>query len=78
MPDVGTSDFIDPTNICVAFVSPRQRAQKTFDLLFEHLGQKPKHVVTEEAREWDYGGMEGLTPAEILARYPGWNIYTHG
>lgn len=46
---------VDPKNLCTVFVSPRQRAHKTFHLLFGHLTQYPHHILTEEVREWDYG-----------------------
>lgn len=34
--------------------------------------------ITEDVREWDYGDFEGLKPAEIQARKPGWAIWTDG
>ena len=46
---------IDPKNLGLVLVSPRQRAHKTFHLLFDHLRESPPHIVTEEVREWDYG-----------------------
>lgn len=70
------------------FVSPRQRAQKTFELLFSAQGHRQdiakcstgEAVVqtTEEVREWDYGEFEGLKPAEILKLQPGWKIWRDG
>jgi probable phosphoglycerate mutase len=69
---------IDPKNLSIAFVSPRQRAHKTFNLLMEHLPEKPKHVLTEEVREWDYGDYEGLKPLEILELSPTWLIWNNG
>jgi probable phosphoglycerate mutase len=54
-PDEIFSEPIDPKNICVVFISPRQRAHKTFHLLFGNLPSTPDHVITEECREWDYG-----------------------
>lgn len=52
-----------------AFVSPRKRAQTTFQLLF---GQGPqcclddsKVDITEEIAEWGYGDYEGLRTSEI-------------
>lgn len=50
-----STEAIDPKNLCVAFISPRQRSHKTFHLLFGHLPKVPDHVITEECREWDYG-----------------------
>ena len=70
--------MIDPNNICTVFVSPRIRAHKTFHLLFDHLPELQSHVTTEEVREWDYGEYEGLFPAEIQQRSPGWVIWKDG
>ncbi|KAH0838201.1 histidine phosphatase superfamily [Lanmaoa asiatica] len=75
---VGEGRALDPKNLGIAFISPRIRAHKTFHLLFEHLPKFPDHVITEEAREWDYGDYEGLFKVEILAKQPGWNIWTDG
>ncbi|KAK0208148.1 histidine phosphatase superfamily [Desarmillaria ectypa] len=74
---VGDEKIIDPKNLCTVFVSPRQRAHKTFHLLFDHV-QTPHHIITEEVREWDYGQYEGLLSSEILARNPGWKIWKDG
>lgn len=85
---VGHGRIIDPENMERIFVSPRQRAQKTFELLFSAQGHRQdiakcstgEAVVqtTEDVREWDYGEFEGLKPAEILERKPGWKIWTDG
>ncbi|KAF7784615.1 hypothetical protein Agabi119p4_780 [Agaricus bisporus var. burnettii] len=75
---VGDGHLIDPKNLCTVYVSPRQRAHKTFHILFENVPKVPRHVLTEEAREWDYGEYEGLRTAEILERSPGWNGWTDG
>lgn len=70
--------MLDPDSLCHIFVSPRQRAQKTFELLFNILPQLPPHTTTEEVREWDYGDYEGLTSAEIDMKNPGWSIWSDG
>ncbi|KXN83900.1 Sedoheptulose 1,7-bisphosphatase [Leucoagaricus sp. SymC.cos] len=75
---VGEGRLIDPKNLCTVFVSPRQRAHKTFHLLFENMPKTPNHVLTEEVREWDYGEYEGLVTAEILERNPGWDGWKDG
>ncbi|KAH7928484.1 phosphoglycerate mutase-like protein [Leucogyrophana mollusca] len=75
---VGEGKAIDPENLCVALVSPRQRAHKTFHLLFEHLPQFPHHILSEEVREWDYGDYEGLFLHEIKEKKPGWDIWRDG
>ncbi|KAK0198250.1 histidine phosphatase superfamily [Armillaria mellea] len=74
---VGDGKIIDPKNLCTVFVSPRQRAHKTFHLLFGHV-EMPHHIITEEVREWDYGQYEGLLPSEIQAHNPGWKIWKDG
>ncbi|KIJ68590.1 hypothetical protein HYDPIDRAFT_24850 [Hydnomerulius pinastri MD-312] len=75
---VGEGHPIDPKNLSVAFISPRIRAHNTFHFLFEHLSKVPDHIITEEAREWDYGEFEGLFKEEILAKQPGWEIWRDG
>ncbi|KAK7468754.1 hypothetical protein VKT23_003256 [Stygiomarasmius scandens] len=74
---VGDGKIIDPKNLCTVFVSPRQRAHRTFHLLFEHV-ETPNHILTENAREWDYGDYEGLLSHEIKERQPGWSIWKDG
>lgn len=51
--------------------SPRQRALRTAELS----GFQPSEV-SEDAAEWDYGKLEGLTSAEIGQEYPGWTIWS--
>ncbi|KAF8445813.1 histidine phosphatase superfamily [Boletus edulis BED1] len=75
---VGHGRALDPRNLVIAFISPRIRAQKTFDLLFGHLPSIPDHVITDQVREWDYGDYEGLLKEEILAKQPDWNIWRDG
>lgn len=76
------SELVDPANLCVVFVSPRQRAHKTFHLLFDHLPELPAHVATSTVREWDYGDYEGLDAKAIKEkRGPDavtWDIWRHG
>ncbi|KJA29291.1 hypothetical protein HYPSUDRAFT_1076190 [Hypholoma sublateritium FD-334 SS-4] len=75
----GEGHVIDPKNLCTVHVSPRQRAQQTFKLLFEHVpGPLPKHVLDEDVQEWNYGEYEGLKPKEIQAINPGWKIWNDG
>jgi len=74
---VGEGRPIDPKNLCTVFVSPRQRAHKTFHLLFGHT-ETPKHILTEDVREWDYGDYEGLLSSEIKAKRSGWDIWRDG
>ncbi|KAJ7786167.1 histidine phosphatase superfamily [Mycena metata] len=74
---VGEGKVLDPKNLCTVYVSPRQRAHKTFHLLFEHV-ETPHHTITEECREWDYGEYEGLLSSEIKAKNPTWSIWNDG
>lgn len=70
---VGPGKLIDPAKLAHVFVSPRKRAQTTFDLLFDGVGKETlekdgKVSTTEELAEWDYGKYEGLVTKEIRAR----------
>lgn len=49
------TEIIDPDDLEVAYISPRIRSRKTFELMCGHLQELPNHIITEEAREWDYG-----------------------
>ena len=51
--------------------SPRTRALRTAEL-----AGYPPDEVTEDAAEWDYGELEGLTTAQIQQCYPGWSIWS--
>jgi probable phosphoglycerate mutase len=46
---------VDPAKIGLGLVSPRKRAQQTFDIIFAGVDNKPAKTTTEEVREWDYG-----------------------
>ncbi|KIO18559.1 hypothetical protein M407DRAFT_225269, partial [Tulasnella calospora MUT 4182] len=75
---VGTGKLFDPENLSHTWVSPRERALKTFELLFESLDELPPHEVCEDVGEWDYGDYEGLTYEEIQNKNPGWSIWNYG
>jgi broad specificity phosphatase PhoE len=55
-------------------VSPMQRAARTAELA--GLGREAE--VDADLMEWDYGGDEGLTTAEIRRRRPGWDLFRDG
>ncbi|ORY90208.1 histidine phosphatase superfamily [Leucosporidium creatinivorum] len=75
---VGDGKLLDPKNLQQVYVSPRQRAQQTFDLLFEG-SEKPPMAVEEGVREWTYGDYEGLTSSTIKEqRGKSWDIWTEG
>lgn len=59
--------------IGAAFVSPLQRARETAQLI----GVDDCRVDTD-LREWDYGGYEGITTAEIHRTRPDWFLFTDG
>lgn len=77
---VGKGKVLDPAHIQHVFVSPRQRAQKTFSLLFEDRGvDAPSHSIEDGIREWDYGVCEGKKTAEIRKELgEDWDIWTMG
>jgi broad specificity phosphatase PhoE len=59
--------------IRAAFTSPAQRAVRTAELA--GLAQaKPD----PDLQEWDYGGYEGVTTAEIRKQRPGWYLWRDG
>jgi broad specificity phosphatase PhoE len=70
--------------IVAVFTSPAQRAVKTAALAglggpgvpgFDG-GPSPKQ--DPDLWEWDYGGYEGITTAEIQRDRPGWNLWRDG
>lgn len=70
---VGPGKLVDPAKVAKVFVSPRVRAQTTFQLLFgegdECIITSEKVTVTEDIAEWGYGDYEGmLTPAIMELR----------
>ncbi|KAG9234392.1 histidine phosphatase superfamily [Amylocarpus encephaloides] len=86
---VGVGKIIDPSRVAHLFISPRSRAQRTFDILFDGDSQKQleeKRETTEDIREWEYGAYEGLLTAQIrsarkekgLDEAKPWNIWTDG
>jgi probable phosphoglycerate mutase len=54
--------------------SPRQRARRTCELA----GLGAAAEVEPNLAEWGYGEYEGLTPAEIDERQPGWVVFRDG
>lgn len=69
---VGPGKLIDPSRVIHVWVSPRKRAQMTFDLLLGSYSSTIKDAgrvtVTEDIAEWDYGEYEGLVTSEIKKR----------
>ena len=56
------------------FTSPLQRAVRTCSLA--GFGSMAK--VDPDLVEWDYGQFDGLRSAEILAKYPNWDLFRDG
>ena len=86
---MGTGKLIDPSKLAKVFVSPRSRAQRTFDLVFKESGEKlreGKVEVTERIAEWSYGLYEGMLTKDIRAARKGrgldqereWDIWRDG
>jgi broad specificity phosphatase PhoE len=60
-------------NIVAVFTSPAQRAARTAELA-GLADAKPD----PDLWEWDYGGYEGLTTAQIQQQRPGWYLWRDG
>jgi broad specificity phosphatase PhoE len=60
-------------DIVAAFTSPAQRAARTAELA-GLADAKPD----PDLWEWDYGGYEGLTTAQIKEQRPGWYLWRDG
>jgi len=60
-------------HIVAAFSSPAQRAARTAELA-GLADAKPD----PDLWEWDYGGYEGLTTAQIQEQRPGWSLWRDG
>jgi broad specificity phosphatase PhoE len=58
--------------LAAAFSSPASRARVTAELA----GLAAS--VDLDLQEWDYGGYEGLTTAQISSHRPGWNLWRDG
>ncbi|KAK4969278.1 hypothetical protein LTR28_001128, partial [Elasticomyces elasticus] len=67
----GKGKLIDPAKIAKVWISPLQRAQRTFELLAgeerEELRKQRKVETADELAEWDYGSYEGHLTHEIRA-----------
>ncbi|MGW4566958.1 histidine phosphatase family protein [Streptomyces sp. NPDC004561] len=57
----------------LVLASPLGRALRTAEL-----AGLPGVVADSELHEWDYGGYEGITTAEIHRTRPGWDLWTDG
>jgi broad specificity phosphatase PhoE len=59
--------------IRAAFVSPASRAERTAELAGLSGAQRDPDL-----QEWDYGGYDGMTAAQIGAQRPGWYLWRDG
>ncbi|MEU0383049.1 histidine phosphatase family protein [Streptomyces chartreusis] len=59
--------------VALALTSPLRRAVRTAELA--GLGGA---TIDADLHEWDYGGYEGITTAEIHRTRPDWNLWTDG
>lgn len=59
--------------VCATLTSPARRAQQTAEL-----AGLPDVRTDPDLWEWDYGGYEGLTSAQIRAARPGWSLWRDG
>lgn len=85
----GPGRIIDPSRLAHIFISPRTRAHRTYELIFDDATRQAlegKVEITDDIREWDYGVYEGLLPGEIregrrergLDRERAWDIWLDG
>lgn len=81
------TELIDPTLLASIHVSPRTRAQRTFELLFASTDEKPPLRIDKNVREWTYGDYEGFYKHEAVASREakglpsgegGWDIWVDG
>ena len=64
-------------HIVAVFTSPAQRAIRTAQLAgLANAGYGAKQ--DPDLWEWDYGGYEGVTTAEIQKERPGWSLWRDG
>jgi len=59
--------------VVAAFTSPARRATRTAEL-----AGLPGAKQDPDLQEWDYGGYEGRTTAEIRSQRPGWYLWRDG
>jgi probable phosphoglycerate mutase len=64
--------------LAAVFTSPAQRARRTAELAGLGVAFGPAPVTDPDLWEWDYGGYEGRTTADIRRDRPGWLIWRDG
>ena len=80
------TEILDPDLLNKILVSPRIRAQQTFELLFAPEAGNPKindiRSTYEGVREWTYGNFEGALVDDVnkerrAVGQPDWDIVSH-
>jgi broad specificity phosphatase PhoE len=67
------AELLSGRKIVAAWSSPAVRARRTAEL-----AGLPVQGTDPDLWEWDYGGYEGRTTAEIQRERPGWYLWTDG
>ena len=67
------TDRLADDRLAAVFASPAQRAQRT-----ARLAGLTVTKTDPDLWEWDYGGYEGITTAEIQKERPGWSLWRDG
>ncbi|WVQ63808.1 uncharacterized protein L199_001963 [Kwoniella botswanensis] len=76
---MGKGKLINPNHLRHIFVSPRQRAQRTAELLFgDNKPLKCNFTTEPDVGEWDYGKYEGMLTKDIRKDKADWNIWDDG
>ena len=68
--------LLSERNITAVFTSPARRAVRTAELALGPVAAIAK--IDPDLWEWDYGGYEGLTTAQIQQEQPGWYLWRDG
>lgn len=66
--------LLEGRDFALVMTSPLGRARETCELA----GFGERAEVEPDLREWDYGHYEGLTPAQIHEKAPGWLLFDDG
>lgn len=70
---ISLAPFFRDRHPALVLTSPLRRAVATAELAGLTGG-----LTDPDLYEWDYGGYEGVTTAEILRSTPDWSLWTHG
>lgn len=68
---IGADKLINPSKIVKVWVSPRKRAQRTYELFFENDVESmdgKADLQCDGLAEWGYGAYEGLLTNQIRQR----------